>query len=182
MRPTALAKHRPSSTLSRLAPSLAALAVAAVDHRDLVDVPPRSFAFGGIGLLLTQTALLTKLPVSGLKVICLDQNSDWLDAYSASNPVVVQESQHLAYVIYTSGKAEHGKAVPTWNYLAVHAYGTAEVFEDAERLLALECRQRRARSRSEEQPNLRQAQKHWPYRWRCRIGHEHRCQTGRWCR
>ncbi len=32
-------------------------------------------------------------------------------------------------------KAEHGKVVPTWNYLAVHAYGTAEVFSDAQRLL-----------------------------------------------
>ena len=34
-------------------------------------------------------------------------------------------------------KAEHGKVVPTWNYIAVHAYGRAEVFDDAERLLAL---------------------------------------------
>lgn len=34
-------------------------------------------------------------------------------------------------------KAEHGKVVPTWNYVAVHAYGQAEVFDDAERLLKL---------------------------------------------
>ncbi|SHL82373.1 FMN-binding negative transcriptional regulator [Phytopseudomonas punonensis] len=34
-------------------------------------------------------------------------------------------------------KAEHGKVVPTWNYIAVHAYGRAEVFDDAERLLIL---------------------------------------------
>jgi transcriptional regulator len=32
-------------------------------------------------------------------------------------------------------KAEHGKVVPTWNYQAVHAYGIAEVFVDADRLL-----------------------------------------------
>ncbi|QOZ28948.1 FMN-binding negative transcriptional regulator [Bradyrhizobium sp. CCBAU 51753] len=32
-------------------------------------------------------------------------------------------------------KAEHGKVVPTWNYVAVHAYGAAEFFEDADRLL-----------------------------------------------
>ncbi|MNE80114.1 Protease synthase and sporulation protein PAI 2 [compost metagenome] len=31
-------------------------------------------------------------------------------------------------------KAEHGKVVPTWNYIAVHAYGRAEVFSDAQRL------------------------------------------------
>jgi transcriptional regulator len=35
------------------------------------------------------------------------------------------------------GKAEHGKVVPTWNYLAVHAYGRAEVFTDAARLRQL---------------------------------------------
>lgn len=33
-----------------------------------------------------------------------------------------------------ASKQEHGKVVPTWNYVAVHAYGTAEFFEDAERL------------------------------------------------
>ncbi len=31
-------------------------------------------------------------------------------------------------------KQEHGKVVPTWNYVAVHAYGHAEFFEDADRL------------------------------------------------
>ena len=32
-------------------------------------------------------------------------------------------------------KQEHGKVVPTWNYVAVHAYGEPEFFEDADRLL-----------------------------------------------
>jgi transcriptional regulator len=32
-------------------------------------------------------------------------------------------------------KQETGKVVPTWNYLAVHAYGRLEFFDDAERLL-----------------------------------------------
>ncbi|HEY6612785.1 MAG TPA: FMN-binding negative transcriptional regulator [Pseudomonas sp.] len=35
------------------------------------------------------------------------------------------------------GKAEDGKAVPTWNYVAVHAYGQAEVFDEPERLRLL---------------------------------------------
>jgi transcriptional regulator len=33
-------------------------------------------------------------------------------------------------------KAEHGKAVPTWNYVAVHAYGRLEVVQDPAWLLA----------------------------------------------
>ncbi|MDM8350607.1 FMN-binding negative transcriptional regulator [Pseudomonas sp. sp1636] len=37
-------------------------------------------------------------------------------------------------------KAEHGKVVPTWNYIAVHARGRAEVFDDTGRLLALVSR------------------------------------------
>ena len=36
-----------------------------------------------------------------------------------------------------AAKAEHGKVVPTWNYVAVHAYGHADVFDDAERLRPL---------------------------------------------
>jgi transcriptional regulator len=34
-------------------------------------------------------------------------------------------------------KQETGKVVPTWNYIAVHAYGPVEFFEDADRLLAV---------------------------------------------
>ncbi len=33
-----------------------------------------------------------------------------------------------------ASKQEHGKVVPTWNYEAVHAYGTPEFFEDPARL------------------------------------------------
>ena len=39
-----------------------------------------------------------------------------------------------------AGKAEHGKVVPTWNYVAVHAYGPVEFFEEAERLRAVVSR------------------------------------------
>jgi transcriptional regulator len=44
---------------------------------------------------------------------------------------------HDAYVSpsYYASKREHGKVVPTWNYVAIHAYGTAELFDDAARLL-----------------------------------------------
>jgi transcriptional regulator len=36
---------------------------------------------------------------------------------------------------YYPTKQQHGKVVPTWNYAAVHAYGTLEVFDDPVRLL-----------------------------------------------
>ena len=37
-------------------------------------------------------------------------------------------------------KQEHGKVVPTWNYIAIHAYGPVEFFDDGERLLDLVTR------------------------------------------
>ncbi len=37
-------------------------------------------------------------------------------------------------------KRQSGKVVPTWNYVAIHAYGALRFFEDAERLLRLVTR------------------------------------------
>jgi transcriptional regulator len=37
-------------------------------------------------------------------------------------------------------KRQTGKVVPTWNYVAVHASGPLEIFDDADRLLALVTR------------------------------------------
>jgi len=41
-----------------------------------------------------------------------------------------------AYVTpsWYAAKREHGKVVPTWNYVAVHAYGPVEFYEDEDRL------------------------------------------------
>jgi transcriptional regulator len=39
-----------------------------------------------------------------------------------------------------AAKREHGKVVPTWNYVAVHAYGPVEFFDDEDRLRAVVTR------------------------------------------
>jgi transcriptional regulator len=41
---------------------------------------------------------------------------------------------------YYAAKREHGKVVPTWNYVAIHAYGTLETIEDQDALLDLVTR------------------------------------------
>ena len=41
---------------------------------------------------------------------------------------------------YYAAKKQHGKVVPTWNYAAIHAYGTLEVFDDPARLLEIVTR------------------------------------------
>ncbi|WP_157783174.1 amino acid adenylation domain-containing protein, partial [Pseudomonas syringae] len=72
------------------------------------DYPEDRLAYmmqdSGIGLLLTQTSLLERLPVpEQVQSICLDQDGDWLAGYSTANPINLSHPQNLAYVIYTSG-------------------------------------------------------------------------------
>ncbi|WP_010216062.1 amino acid adenylation domain-containing protein, partial [Pseudomonas amygdali] len=55
-----------------------------------------------VGLLLTQSALLQRLPVQ-VQSLCLDQDGDGLAGYSTANPINLSHPLNLAYVIYTSG-------------------------------------------------------------------------------
>lgn len=68
-------------------------------------------------------------------------NPHWR-ALAADGEALVIFNGPDAYVTpaWYPAKAEHGKVVPTWNYIAVHAYGRAEIFEDAERLLQVVSR------------------------------------------
>lgn len=65
-------------------------------------------------------------------------NPQWKELQNGAEAMVIFAGAD-AYVSpgFYPAKAEHGKVVPTWNYVAVHAYGTAEVFSDADRLLNL---------------------------------------------
>jgi transcriptional regulator len=65
-------------------------------------------------------------------------NPQWKELQNGAQAMVIFAGAD-AYVSpgFYPAKAEHGKVVPTWNYVAVHAYGTAEVFSDADRLLNL---------------------------------------------
>ncbi|MGY2289958.1 FMN-binding negative transcriptional regulator [Pseudomonas sp. SDO528_S397] len=63
-------------------------------------------------------------------------NPQWHDLQNGREALVIFAGAE-AYVspAFYPAKAEHGKVVPTWNYIAVHAYGEADVFTDPERLL-----------------------------------------------
>ncbi|AZE97430.1 Transcriptional regulator [Pseudomonas orientalis] len=63
-------------------------------------------------------------------------NPQWHDLSNGSEALVIFAGAE-AYIspAFYPAKAEHGKVVPTWNYIAVHAYGKADVFSDPERLL-----------------------------------------------
>ncbi len=68
-------------------------------------------------------------------------NPHWRDLAEGSEALAVFSGPD-AYVHpgWYPSKAEHGKVVPTWNYIAVHARGQTEVFTDPERLLQLVSR------------------------------------------
>ncbi|MDO8402674.1 MAG: FMN-binding negative transcriptional regulator [Pseudomonas sp.] len=65
-------------------------------------------------------------------------NPQWKELQNGAEALVIFTGAD-AYVSpgFYPSKAEHGKVVPTWNYVAVHAYGTADVFTEADRLLNL---------------------------------------------
>lgn len=62
-------------------------------------------------------------------------NPQWQELEAGAEALVIFAGAD-AYVSpsFYPSKADHGKVVPTWNYVAVHAYGRAEVFSDAHRL------------------------------------------------
>ncbi|WP_030132488.1 FMN-binding negative transcriptional regulator [Pseudomonas sp. QTF5] len=62
-------------------------------------------------------------------------NPQWRELQNGAEALVIFAGAD-AYVSpgFYPSKAEHGKVVPTWNYIAVHAYGMTEVFTDADRL------------------------------------------------
>lgn len=68
-------------------------------------------------------------------------NRQWHDLEHGGEALLVFPGAD-AYVSpgYYPSKADNSKVVPTWNYLAVHAYGPAKVIHDAEPLLAIVSR------------------------------------------
>ncbi|MBO3276014.1 FMN-binding negative transcriptional regulator [Pseudomonas schmalbachii] len=80
-------------------------------------------------------------------------NPQWRElAASAEALLIFQGPDAYVSPAFYPAKAEHGKVVPTWNYIAVHAYGQAEVIEDAPRLLDIVSRLTRLHEADREQP------------------------------
>ncbi|MDX5371920.1 MAG: FMN-binding negative transcriptional regulator [Pseudomonadaceae bacterium] len=80
-------------------------------------------------------------------------NPQWRDLAAGAEALAVFIGPD-AYVHpgWYPSKAEHARVVPTWNYIAVHAWGRAEVFDDGERLLRLVDRLSQRHERGQERP------------------------------
>lgn len=61
-------------------------------------------------------------------------NPQWKTDASEAMAIFMGPDAYVTPSWYAT-KQETGKVVPTWNYIAVHAYGPVEFFEDPERLL-----------------------------------------------
>ncbi|WCE07385.1 FMN-binding negative transcriptional regulator [Pseudomonas sp. JBR1] len=103
-----------------------------------------------LALLISQTSsgpLISHLPLwldpdegpHGTLYGHLVRSNPQAQALVAAGQVLAVFQGPQAYVspAFYPGKAEHGRVVPTWNYQAVHARGSVEVFDDPERLLTL---------------------------------------------
>ncbi len=68
-------------------------------------------------------------------------NPHWRDLQDDAEALAVFSGPD-AYISpgWYPAKADHGKVVPTWNYIAVHARGPVELIEEPERLLQIVSR------------------------------------------
>ncbi|MCQ9427427.1 amino acid adenylation domain-containing protein, partial [Pseudomonas sp. LJDD11] len=83
----------------------------------------------GIGLLLTQSHLVTDLPVSAqVQVLNLDEVAQALVAYSEANPVNLTHPDNLAYVIYTSGSTGKPKGTLLAHHNVVRLFQATEAW------------------------------------------------------
>ncbi|MFW9265488.1 non-ribosomal peptide synthetase, partial [Nostoc sp. CALU 546] len=62
-------------------------------------------------VLITQQEILTKLPESSAKIICLDIHEHEIAQESLENPINTAKAESLAYIIYTSGSTGTPKGV-----------------------------------------------------------------------
>ncbi len=79
-------------------------------------------------------------------------NPHWRDLQGGTEALAVFSGPD-AYISpgWYPAKAEHGKVVPTWNYIAVHARGPVELIEEPERLLQIVSRLSDQHERGREQ-------------------------------
>jgi transcriptional regulator len=121
----------------------------AEDRKDVLHAAMRA---AGLATLVTLTAdglIASHVPL--LLDAEAGPNGTLVGHLARANPQATAAPIGEALVIYTgpdayitpswyASKREHGRVVPTWNYVAIHAYGTLEVFDDTARLHALVSR------------------------------------------
>ena len=96
---------------------------------------------GADGLVATHLPTLLKVdeasPLGRIECHLARPNPQWKTfAPDIDALVIFQGAEAYIRPGWYPSKAQHGKAVPTWNYAVVHAYGRLQAIEDREWLLA----------------------------------------------
>jgi transcriptional regulator len=95
---------------------------------------------GSQGMLASHVPLIldrTRGPKGALRGHFARANSHWQSLADVEVLSIFQGPHAYISPSWYASKKEHGRVVPTWDYLAVHAYGTARVFDDAKELRTL---------------------------------------------
>ncbi|MGG2480747.1 amino acid adenylation domain-containing protein [Brevibacillus borstelensis] len=79
-----------------------------------------------VRILLTQKRLLSDLPKSDVKTLCVDSDWDAIAQNSSENPASGTTPDHLAYVIYTSGSTGKPKGVLIPHYQVIRLFQATE--------------------------------------------------------
>ncbi|MCU1719226.1 FMN-binding negative transcriptional regulator [Pseudomonas sp. 5P_3.1_Bac2] len=100
---------------------------------------PTLVSQGDNGLLATPLPMLLvpdEGPYGTLYGHFAKANPQWRDLAAGAQALVLFQGPE-AYVTpsWYAAKAEHGKVVPTWNYINIQARGPVQIFADSERLL-----------------------------------------------
>jgi transcriptional regulator len=95
--------------------------------------------WGPNGLLATHAPMLLDAdakPQSVLRCHIARANPQWRELQSSPAALVIFSGPHhyISPSWYPSTQ-EHGRVVPTWNYVAVHVWGRARIFEDPDLLM-----------------------------------------------
>jgi transcriptional regulator len=96
---------------------------------------------GADGLTATHLPTVLKVdaanPLGRIECHLARPNPQWKSFAAEAEALLIFQGPE-AYIRpgWYPSKAEHGKAVPTWNYVAVHAYGRMRVMNDKAWLLA----------------------------------------------
>jgi transcriptional regulator len=96
---------------------------------------------GADGVVATHLPTLLKVdaesPLGRIECHLARPNPQWKTfAADAEALMIFQGAEAYIRPGWYPSKAQHGKAVPTWNYAVVHAYGRLQAIEDKDWLLA----------------------------------------------
>jgi len=121
----------------------------AEDRKDVLHDAMRAARLATLVTLTADGLIASHVPM--LLDADVGENGTLVGHLARANPQATAAPIGEALVIFTgpdayitpswyATKRENGRVVPTWNYVAIHAYGTLELFDDAARLHALVSR------------------------------------------